>query len=117
MSETLLSRAWPQMSSSSAGAYCDLEAREEIRQLTAEYMQAMHDARWEDAVACFAADASYDHGILGELRSKEDIRQFYTEFMPRLRRGRGLVLRRAGRSHHSTWTATGPRGAGSSSPC
>lgn len=60
----------------------DLEASEEIRQLTAEYMQAMHDARWEDAVSCFAADASYDHGVLGELRSKEDIRQFYTEFMP-----------------------------------
>ncbi len=56
--------------------------REAIRQLTAEYMQAMHDARWEDAVACFSEDASYDHGVLGELRSKEDIRAFYTEFMP-----------------------------------
>jgi len=60
----------------------DLRAREEIRQLTAQYMQAMHDARWEDAVACFSDGARYDHGILGELRSKEDIRQFYTEFMP-----------------------------------
>lgn len=56
--------------------------REAIRQLTAEYMQAMHDARWEDAVACFSDDASYDHGVLGELRSKDDIRAFYTEFMP-----------------------------------
>ncbi|NQZ98726.1 MAG: nuclear transport factor 2 family protein [Myxococcales bacterium] len=60
----------------------DLEAREEIRQLTARYMQAMHDARFDDAVACFADDASYDHGILGELRSKDDIRHFYLEFMP-----------------------------------
>ena len=59
-----------------------LEDREAIRQLTAEYMQAMHDARWDDAVACFADEASYDHGILGELRTKEDIQQFYTEFMP-----------------------------------
>jgi len=59
-----------------------LEDREAIRQLTTEYMQAMHDARWDDAVGCFADTASYDHGILGELRSKDDIRQFYTEFMP-----------------------------------
>ena len=60
----------------------DLRAREEIRELTCRYMQAMHDARWEDAAACFAEDAQYDHGILGELRGKEDIRHFYTEFMP-----------------------------------
>jgi hypothetical protein len=60
----------------------ELEDREAVRQLTAEYMQAMHDARWEDAVDCFARDASYDHGVLGELRSKDDIRHFYTEFMP-----------------------------------
>ncbi len=59
-----------------------LEDREEIHRLTREYMQAMHDARWSDAVACFAEDASYDHGILGELRSKADIEQFYLEFMP-----------------------------------
>ena len=60
----------------------ELEDREAIRQLTAEYMQAMHDARWEDAVACFAEEASYDHGILGELVDKQAIRHFYTEFMP-----------------------------------
>jgi hypothetical protein len=60
----------------------DLTAREEIRQLTCEYMQAMHDARWEDAVACFSEEASYDHGVLGELRGLEDIRHFYTKFMP-----------------------------------
>jgi hypothetical protein len=60
----------------------ELEDREAIRQLTAEYMQAMHDARWEDAVACFAEEASYDHGILGELADKQAIRHFYTEFMP-----------------------------------
>ena len=60
----------------------ELEDREAIRQLTAEYMQAKHDARWEDAVACFAEEASYDHGILGELADKQAIRHFYTEFMP-----------------------------------
>ena len=60
----------------------ELEDREAVRQLTAQYMQAMHDARWEDAVACFADDASYDHGLLGFLRGKDDIRHFYTEFMP-----------------------------------
>ena len=60
----------------------DLQAREDIRQLTNKYMQAMHDARWQDAVECFSDDASYDHGILGELRNKDEIRQFYTEFMP-----------------------------------
>ena len=59
-----------------------LEDKEEIHRLTREYMQAMHDARWEDAVACFSDEASYDHGVLGELRSKKDIRQFYLEFMP-----------------------------------
>ncbi|MAG33952.1 MAG: hypothetical protein CL908_23985 [Deltaproteobacteria bacterium] len=60
-----------------------LRDREAIRQLTHNYMQAMHDARWDDAVGCFASEASYDHGILGELQTKEDIRQFYLEFMPR----------------------------------
>ena len=60
----------------------DLQAREDIRQVTNKYMQAMHDARWEDAVECFSDDASYDHGILGELRNKDEIRKFYTEFMP-----------------------------------
>jgi hypothetical protein len=59
-----------------------LEDREAIHRLTREYMQAMHDARWDDAVGCFADDASYDHGVLGELRSKQDIREFYLEFMP-----------------------------------
>ena len=60
----------------------DLKAREDIRQVTNKYMQAMHDARWEDAVECFSDDASYDHGILGELRNKDEIHKFYTEFMP-----------------------------------
>lgn len=64
------------------GRVSELEDREAIRQLTAQYMQAMHDARWEDAVACFAEEASYDHGILGELIDKQAIRHFYTEFMP-----------------------------------
>ena len=59
-----------------------LEDREEIHRLTREYMQAMHDARWDDAIGCFADDACYDHGILGELRGKKDIEQFYLEFMP-----------------------------------
>ena len=59
-----------------------LADREAIRDLTATYMQAMHDARWEDAVECFAEDAEYDHGLLGELRGKADLRTFYTEFMP-----------------------------------
>lgn len=61
------------------GVLRDCEA---IRQLTARYMQAMHDARWDDAVDCFAEDAEYDHGLLGELRGKRDLRTFYTEFMP-----------------------------------
>jgi hypothetical protein len=60
----------------------ELEDREAIRELTARYMQAMHDARWEDAVECFAEDAEYDHGLLGELRGKADLRTFYMEFMP-----------------------------------
>ena len=60
----------------------ELEDREEIRQLTAGYMQAMHDARWEDALACFADDASYDHGVLGFLPDKQALREFYTRFMP-----------------------------------
>ena len=40
-----------------------LEDREAIHRLTREYMQAMHDARWDDAVACFAdeADSSGKH--------------------------------------------------------
>ncbi|MAI78288.1 MAG: hypothetical protein CL917_05060 [Deltaproteobacteria bacterium] len=59
-----------------------LEDREEIHRVTREYMQAMHDARWQDAIDCFCDEASYDHGILGELRTKEDIREFYLEFMP-----------------------------------
>ena len=45
-----------------------LEDRDAIRELTHRYMQAMHDARFEDAVDCFADDAEYDHGLLGELR-------------------------------------------------
>lgn len=57
----------------------DVEA---IKVLTAQYMQAMHDARWEDAVACFSDRASYDHGVLGNLADKAAIRRFYTEFMP-----------------------------------
>jgi len=60
----------------------ELEDREAVRELTAQYMQAMHDARWEDALACFSEEASYDHGILGELVDIHAIRQFYTEFMP-----------------------------------
>ena len=44
-----------------------MEDREAIRDLTASYMQAMHDARWEDALECFAEEAEYDHGLLGEL--------------------------------------------------
>jgi hypothetical protein len=59
-----------------------LEDREEIRQLTCEYMQAMHDARWDDALACFADDASYDHGVLGHLPDREALREFYLRFMP-----------------------------------
>lgn len=60
----------------------ELEDREAIRELTHRYMQAMHDARWDDAVDCFADDAEYDHGVLGELRGKQDLRTFYTQFMP-----------------------------------
>ena len=59
-----------------------LEDRDEIRQLTSEYMQAMHDARWEDALACFSDDASYDHGVLGYLPDRAALREFYTRFMP-----------------------------------
>ena len=58
-----------------------LEDLEEIRNVTTRYMQAMHDARWDDAVNCFSDDASYDHGILGYLQSKDDIRSFYLDFM------------------------------------
>ncbi|MEZ4280830.1 MAG: nuclear transport factor 2 family protein [Myxococcota bacterium] len=60
----------------------ELEDRDAIRELTHRYMQAMHDARFEDAVDCFAEDAEYDHGLLGELRGKPDLRVFYTQFMP-----------------------------------
>ncbi len=70
----------------------ELEDREAVRQLTAEYMQAMHDARWEDAVACFADDAEYDHGLLGALRGKRDIRHFYTEFMPAFEQAGGWAF-------------------------
>jgi hypothetical protein len=70
----------------------ELEDREAIRELTARYMQAMHDARWEDAVACFADQACYDHGVLGELRSKQEIRSFYTEFMPRFEAAGGWAF-------------------------
>ena len=58
-----------------------LEDLEQIRDLTTRYMQAMHDARWDDAVACFADDATYDHGVLGVLENKDDIRSFYLDFM------------------------------------
>ena len=57
----------------------DIEA---VKTLTAEYMQAMHDARWKDAVACFSDRASYDHGVIGNLADKAAICSFYTEFMP-----------------------------------
>jgi hypothetical protein len=70
----------------------ELSDREAIRELTAEYMQAMHDARWEDALACFAEGATYDHGVLGELRSAEDLRQFYLEFMPSFERAGGWAF-------------------------
>lgn len=69
-----------------------LQDREAIRELTARYMQAMHDARWDDVVDCFADDASYDHGMLGYLNSKEDIRTFYTEFMPEFEQAGGWAF-------------------------
>lgn len=69
-----------------------LEDREAIRQLTHGYMQAMHDARWEDVVDCFAADARYDHGPLGELQSKDDIRSFYLDFMPQFEQAGGWAF-------------------------
>lgn len=67
----------------------DVEA---IRKLTSEYMQAMHDARWDDAVACFADEASYDHGILGNLATKADIVHFYTVFMRQFEEGGGYAF-------------------------
>lgn len=70
----------------------ELEDREAVRQLTAEYMQAMHDARWEDAVDCFADDAEYDHGLLGALRGKRDIEHFYREFMPAFEQAGGWAF-------------------------
>ncbi|GAB3310128.1 nuclear transport factor 2 family protein [Haliea atlantica] len=65
---------------------------EDIKQLTAGYMQAMHDARWEDAVDCFSERASYDHGPLGELADKASIRQFYTEFMDAFEKAGGWAF-------------------------
>jgi len=67
----------------------DIEA---VKKLTAEYMQAMHDARWDDAVACFSDRASYDHGLLGTLTDKAAIRRFYTEFMPRYEEAGGWAF-------------------------
>ena len=67
----------------------DIEA---VKTLTAEYMQAMHDARWEDAVACFSDRASYDHGLLGQLMDKAAIRRFYTEFMPQYEEAGGWAF-------------------------
>lgn len=69
-----------------------LEDQEAIRQLTASYMQAMHDARWDDAVRCFADQASYDHGVLGYLANKDDIRAFYTEFMAKYEESGGWAF-------------------------
>lgn len=67
----------------------DIEA---VKTLTAEYMQAMHDARWEDAAACFSDRASYDHGLLGQLLDKAAIRRFYTEFMPQYEEAGGWAF-------------------------
>jgi hypothetical protein len=67
----------------------DIEA---VKKLTAEYMQAMHDARWDDAVACFSDHASYDHGLLGQLMDKAAIRRFYTEFMPQYEEAGGWAF-------------------------
>ena len=67
----------------------DIEA---VKKLTADYMQAMHDARWEDAVACFSDRASYDHGVIGNLADKEAIRRFYTEFMPQYEEAGGWAF-------------------------
>ena len=69
-----------------------MEDREAVRDLTASYMQAMHDARWEDALECFAEEAEYDHGLLGELRGKSDLRTFYTEFMPTFEEAGGWAM-------------------------
>ena len=63
---------------------------EAVKKLTAEYMQAMHDARWDDTVACFSDRASYDHGALGHLTDKAAIRRFYTEFIRFLARNPGI---------------------------
>jgi hypothetical protein len=67
----------------------DIEA---VKKLTAEYMQAMHDARWDDAVACFSDRASYDHGVIGNLMDKAAIRRFYTEFMPQYEEAGGWAF-------------------------
>ncbi len=65
---------------------------ENIRKLTSQYMQAMHDARWDDAIACFADEASYDHGQIGHLATKADIARFYSEFMPGFEQGGGWAF-------------------------
>lgn len=52
-----------------------------VKRLTCAYMQAMHDARWEDAANCFSDRADYDHGVLGNLPDKDSIRHWYTKFM------------------------------------
>ena len=70
----------------------ELEDREAVRELTCRYMQAMHDARWDEAVTCFADDAEYDHGLLGALRGKADIEHFYREFMPRFEEAGGWAF-------------------------
>lgn len=69
----------------------DIEA---VKKLTAQYMQAMHDSRWDDAVACFADEASYDHGGLGYYATKRDIITFYTEFVPKFEAGGGWAMDR-----------------------
>jgi hypothetical protein len=43
-----------------------LEDREAIHRRTREYMQAKHDAHWEDAVACFADDASPGRAVFSQ---------------------------------------------------
>jgi len=70
----------------------ELEDKEAIRDLTHRYMQGMHDARWGDVVDCFGAEASYDHGMLGFLRNREDIQRFYTEFMPQFEQSGGWAF-------------------------
>ncbi len=45
----------------------DIEA---VKKLTAEYMQAMHDARWDDAVAWARLDGPFAVGTTGVLKPK-----------------------------------------------